>query len=122
MSWREICKIQGLSKAASPVFRGTDKHKKLAIAARQRVFGGVPLEGTSEHARYRGINAANRLLLSKHDKDTFTDQLQYPYVRPEILSGRTYREREKLQAKVQAGIKGPAAGAADDAKDKKKKK
>ncbi len=47
---------------------------------------------------------------------------RWPYIRPELLSGRMYREREKLAAKVQAGIKGASAGAVAAEKEAKLKK
>lgn len=120
MSWREICRLQSISSAALPRWQGSEAHRQLALDARARIFGGAPMEGVSASAP-RTLGKKNKLLLSRKETEGKRDAIEWPFVRQEILSGRTYREREKLAAKVQAGIKGLAAGMADG-KDAKKKK
>lgn len=122
MSWREICKIQATSKHSIPRWLASDAHRELALAARRRIFGGTPLAGMSDEGRKLPLGKKNRALLQTKEKQGLLNQLEWPFVRPELMSGRAYREREKLQAKVQAGLKGIAAGQAEAEKDKKKKK
>jgi hypothetical protein len=122
MSWRAICQIQGASKHSIPVWLSTAAHRTLAVDARRRIFGGAPLAGMSEDGLAVKLGKKNRRLLSKEDSKAKLNQLQWPFIRPEIMSGRAYREREKLQAKVQAGIKGIAAGLAEAAKEAASKK
>lgn len=123
MSWREICKIQGeVSRKAALQFPVADQYRDLAAAARRRIFGGATLPGLSPVGQQIGIGRANVKLMSRHDNEGRLNQLNWPYLRPEIMSGRSYREREKLQAKVQAGIKGIAAAAVQAEKEAKLKK
>lgn len=122
MSWRQICKIQGASKLSLPRWLGNESQRALVVAARQRIFGGVPIDGMTKEGLAIPLGKKSRRILTEPDRDGRIKNLTWPFVRPEIMSGRTYREREKLQAKVQAGIKGIAAGAIEAEKDAKKKK
>jgi hypothetical protein len=122
MSWREICRVWSASGANKPKFGGTAEHALWCRDASKRIFGGAPLPGVTPFGVSKGIGKLNRKLMSSKDKEGLINRLQWPYVRPELLSGRMYREREKLAAKVQAGIKGAQAGAVAAEKEAKLKK
>ena len=122
MSWREIVKHHFSSALAKPKWHASNEHRILARDASRRIFGGAPIEGMTSYAARRGQGSLNRKLMSAKDKEGLLNRIQWPYVRPEILSGRMWRERDKLAAKVQAGIKGASAGAVEAAKEAKLKK
>ena len=122
MSWRQIVRVHFASSRALPQWHSTPAHRLMARDASRRIFGGAPVPGMTDYAAQRGQGKLNRKLMSSKDKEGLMNRLQWPYVRPEILSGRMWRERDKLAAKVQAGIKGASAGAVEAAKEAKLKK
>lgn len=122
MSWREICRLHTTSNVSRPKWHASPEQRKVAKEAARRIFGGAALPGMSAQGASRGLGGFNRKLMSSKDKEGLLNRLDWPYIRPEVLSGRMYREREKLAAKVQAGLKGASAGAVEAAKEAKLKK
>jgi len=124
MSWMEICRIhsqRSLQQVSRRRFPFGEQYRAEARLASSRIFGGAPLAGMTEDGASMELAPRNRKLLTKKEKEMMLNRYQFPFVRPEVMSGRVYREREKLTAKIQAGLKGPYAGAGAEGKKKKKK-